>query len=121
MYPPAFAIVAADSSVTALLGTDPVRFWPFGEGEPDPELPYAVWQTVFGSPLNHINELPNTDSYGVQIDVYAKEASDARAVAAALRSAIEPHAHITAYNGESRDPVTRNYRYSFNSDWFVNR
>lgn len=121
MYPPIFAVVAANTAVRALLGVSPVRFYPFGEADPVPPYPYAVWQTVYGSPQNYVNQAPDVDSFGVQIDVYARDASGAREVATAIRDAIESSAHVTAYNGEFRDPVTRSYRVSFTADWIVNR
>ena len=42
-------------------------------------------------------------------------------IAAALRDAIEPHAHITRWGGSSRDEKTKRYRYSFDVDWHVQR
>lgn len=121
MFPPIFQVVDSSAAVQALLGPSPVRFSPFGEADPQPELPYAVWQTAYGSPDNYISGAPDTDRFGTQIDVYAREASEARDVAKAISDAIEAVAHITALNGESRDPVTRNYRYSFTADFIVNR
>lgn len=121
MFPPLFAIASVDTSVTALLGDSPVRFFPFGEAEANPVLPYAVWQTVFGTPENYLGDLPDTDRFGIQLDVYAHEASEARQIAQVLRAVFEPHAYVTSYNGESRDPVTRNYRYSLTVDWIVHR
>jgi hypothetical protein len=121
MNPPAWEVVSTDTGVQALLGANPTRFWPFGEADPAPELPYAVWQTVYGSPQNYLGDVPDMDSWGTQIDVYASEADAARATAHAIRSAVERSAHVVAYNGEFRDQVTRNYRYSFTVDWFVNR
>lgn len=121
MYPPVFQVCAADSTVQSVLGTDPTRLWPFGEADPAPDYPYAVWQIVTGTPQNYLGQPPDVDSFGVQIDVYAKTADDARAVAHALRSAIETSAYVTAYIGEFRDTITRNYRYSFAADWIVPR
>lgn len=122
MYPPAFAIVAASPGVQALIGAPPnVRFHPFGEANPNPMLPYAVWQTVFGSPFNYLGNTPDGDAFGTQIDVFANEATEARAVAAAIRAAVEPVAYVSSYNGEFRDQVTRHYRYSFTVDWLVSR
>lgn len=122
MAPPVFATVANDTGVQSLLGADPVRLWPFGEaGVPSPVLPYAIWQLIGGNPENYLGTLPDIDYFPIQIDVYALTASQAREVALVLRSAIEPFAHVTGYNGEFREVDTRNYRYSFNVDWFVNR
>lgn len=121
MYPPLFQVCAADSAVQSLLGINPTRLWPFGEADPAPTYPYAVWQVVTGTPANYLGQAPDTDSFGLQIDVYAKTAEEARAVAQVLRSAIEPTAYVTAYLGEFRDTITRNYRYSFSVDWIVMR
>jgi hypothetical protein len=120
-YPPVYAVCAADSSVQSLLGTAPTRFWPFGEANPAPEYPYAVWQLVTGTPQNYLGQAPDMDSFGIQIDVYAESATSAREVAHALRSAIEAVAYVTAYIGEFRDTITRSFRYSFSADWLVPR
>jgi len=125
MFAPIFQTVAASSAVTALLGTAPVRFWPFGDA-PEPTqqgyaLPYATWQTVSGIPENYINQVPDLDSYTLQVDVYASTGTSARAAAEALRNAIEPHAHIVAWRGESREKDTKLYRYSFDVNWLVQR
>jgi hypothetical protein len=121
MYPPIFATISTSSAVKSLIGSSPVRFYPFGEAPQGLTLPYAVWQTIGGFPENYLGDLPDVDSYAIQVDVYALTADAARAVAAALRNAIEPHAHIVRWGGESRDPDTKNYRYSFDVDWYVQR
>ena len=121
MYPPLFQACAADSTVQSLLGTDPTRLWPFGEADPVPSYPYAVWQVISGAPLNYLGQPPDVDTFGVQIDVYAKTAEEACAVAHALRSAIEPVAYVSSFLGETRDTITRTYRYSFSADWTVSR
>ncbi|SFY16254.1 DUF3168 domain-containing protein [Azotobacter vinelandii] len=120
MFPPIFSVVAADPAVTALLGSPP-RLYPFGEAPQGVASPYAVWQVVGGSPENYLGQRPDIDGMTLQIDVYAAAASAARAVAAALRDAIEPHAYITRWSGENRDPDTSNYRTSFDVDWLVPR
>jgi hypothetical protein len=121
MYPPIFEIVAADSDVQTNLGASPTRFYPFGEAPPNVIKPYAVWQFVTGIPENYISEVPDTDTMSIQIDAFAESASQVRDVAQALRDAIEPHAHVVSWRGESRDPDTRNFRISFDVDWIVSR
>ena len=121
MFPPIFSVCSADPAVTALLGTSPTRLYLFGEAGQGTALPYATWQGIGGSPENYINNLPDIDSYALQVDVWASTASSARAVAQALRNAIEPNAHITSWRGESRDTETKLYRYSFDLTWWVNR
>lgn len=121
MYPPIFATCKASSAVTALLGTSPVRLYPFGEAPQGVARPYAVWQGIGGSPENYLGQTSDVDLFSLQVDVYADSVDAARAVAAALRDAIEPVAHIVGWRGESREPDTNFFRYSFDVDWYVDR
>lgn len=121
MYPPIFSTCAADASVQFYLGTSPTRLYPFGNAPENVTKPYAVWQAVSGVPENYIDKVPDIDSWTLQVDAYALTASEARDVAEALRDAIEPNAHIVGWRGESRDPDTKNYRFSFDVDWFEHR
>ncbi len=108
--------------MTALLGSGSAcRLYPFGEAPEGDPRPYAVWQTVTGIPENYLGRVPDIDSWGIQIDVYANSVSAARSVAEALRDAIEPHAHIVTWGGDDRDPDTNLFRVIFSVDWWVNR
>lgn len=120
MSPPVFELAAASTSVKAAIGNPP-RLYPFGEAPQDVQRPYAVWQTVFGSPENYLGDTPDMDSYGVQVDVYGKTVDSCRGVARALRDAFEGSAHITAWNGEGREPETRDFRYGFTVEFVQNR
>lgn len=80
-----------------------------------------MWQIISGVPENYIGNIPDADSWTLQIDVYAETASHARDAALALRNAIEPVAYVTAWRGEAVDTETRNYRCSFDVDWIDNR
>ena len=121
MYPPIFSTVSSLSAVTSLLGSTPTRLYPFGEAPQDVAKPYAVWQIISGSPENLLGDAPDIDSYSVQVDVYADTGVEVRNVAQALRNAIQPVAHITAWRGESKEIETGLYRYSFDCDWWVQR
>lgn len=124
MYPPIFPAVAASPACVALLkaGAGPIRFYQFGINEEQPQTtPYAVWQRVSGSPENYLGQTPDIDTFTVQVDVYAGSADQARTVAAALRDAIEPVAHITSWLGESRDPDTKKWRFTFDCDFWTPR
>ena len=120
MNPPIFTIIAADSGVTTLLGTDPVRFFPFGQAPDEADMPYAVWQTISGGPENYLSGTPSIDGWLVQVDVYAERGTIARTVAEALRDAIEPEAYITAWRGESKEEDNI-FRYSFDVDFLTER
>lgn len=121
MFAPVFQVCSASAAVTALLGVAPTRLYPFGEAPQGAVYPYAVWQAVGGAPENFLAGRPDADSYTTQVDVYADTAASAREVAKALRDAVELVAHVVAWRGESRDPETKKYRFSFDVAWIVRR
>ncbi|MAG66609.1 MAG: hypothetical protein CMK74_12180 [Pseudomonadales bacterium] len=120
MIAPIYPVCAASAAVQAVLGSPP-SLWPFGEVPEGTTYPYAVWQSIGGGPENYINQTPDMDSYSLQVDVYGNTSESVTDVAHALRDAIEPHAHITSWLGQSKDPETKRYRYTFSVDWFARR
>lgn len=121
MFAPIFEVCAANAGVTALIGTSPTRLYPFGEAPATVVKPYAVWQTIGGLPENYLSNRPDIDLFSIQIDVYADTAVSARAVAKAIRDAIEDQAYVTRWSGESTEPDTKLKRFSFDVDWHVHR
>lgn len=123
MFPPIFSAVDGSSACRALLRASggPTRFFQFGLAPQTVQKPYAVWQRTFGTPENYLGDVPDSDSFTLLVDVYAGSADSARAVALALRDAIEPVAYITSWLGESVDPDTKNNRFSFQVDFIVPR
>lgn len=127
MIPPIFQLVVQSAAATSLLGTNPTRFWPFAEaprdanGVPSGGAPYALWQTAYGSPFNSLSCTPSEDQWGVQVDVYATTAESARAVAAAIRDAVEGDAYIVSWNGESKDEPTGLFRIGFTVEFITER
>lgn len=121
MNPQLFPTLAANGAVTALIGSNPVRCYPFGLAPENVAKPYAVWRIVSGRPENYLGTTPDIDTFTTQIDIYAESLASARNVATAMRNAIEPVAHITRWGGESRDLETMNYRINFDVDWFASR
>jgi hypothetical protein len=122
MFPPIFSVCSQDNTVKSLLGSNPVRLFPFGDApQKNKTLPYAVWQSVSGSPDNYLGDIPDADSYTTQIDIYGKTGESVREVAKALRDVLEPVAYIVAWRTEARDIETMNYRFSFDVDWIVKR
>ncbi|HHJ4332942.1 TPA: DUF3168 domain-containing protein [Citrobacter freundii] len=121
MIAPIFIVCAASPPVVALLGGDTLRLYPFGQQDDNVVYPYVVWQNITGSPENYLAQRPDADFFTLQVDAYADTVDEVIAVATALRDAIEPHAHITRWGGQERDPETKRYRYSFDVGWIVNR
>ncbi|MBB1389536.1 DUF3168 domain-containing protein [Shewanella sp. SG44-6] len=118
---PIFSVCAASVAVTQLLGTNPTRLYPFGQAPQNVVKPYAVWQVIGGSPENYVSGRPDTDTFSLQVDVYAESGSSASNVGDAIRTAIELDAYTTNFNGDSRDEQTGHYRHSFDVDWIVSR
>jgi hypothetical protein len=123
MTPNIFQIVSASTVCKQLLGAPPrMRFVEFGEAvQGDTTLPYAVWQLVTGVPSNYLGQLPDSDDMRIQVDVYASQQLPARAVAIAVRNAIEPHAHMVSFAQRPRDATTRNYGYLMDFEFLTDR
>lgn len=122
MFPNIFQYVSASSTVKTLIGSNPVRFWPFGQapqkGQAGYALPYSVWQSPYGTPENYLNQLPDIDNLSAQVDSYGQTAESARAVAIAIRDSVEPYGHVVSYNGEERDAATGLYRVGFTVEFW---
>lgn len=121
-YPDIFGIVAGDSTCTGLLGTDPVRFWPFGQAPQNEERPYAVHQLVSATPAGNVSGPSCVDAVSVQVDAYARDVAGARSVANAIAAAIDNYRGIvSSWNGEQIDQPTGLYRVIFTCDFFSKR
>jgi len=122
MFPNIFGYVSSSEAVKQLIGSNPVRFWPFAmapqKGQMGYGLPYAVWQSPYGTPENYLNQLPDIDNVAAQIDVYAQTLDSARLAARAIRDAVEPYGHVVSYNGEEKDGPTGLYRFGFTVEFW---
>ena len=123
MYAPIFETLAASPAVVALLQapTGQLRVYPAGEAPQDVSKPYVTHQQITGTPENYLNEVPDIDNFGNQMDVWGLTLNDVLMVGKAVRDAIESVAHITAWLGTGREPDTRLYRLSCEVDWFTDR
>ncbi|SDI77626.1 Protein of unknown function [Pseudomonas flavescens] len=121
MYPPIFETAIASDAVLATLGSSPTRLYTFGDVPEGVIHPYAVWQTIGGAPKNYLDGRPDIDLFTLRVRVYGDTIDSIRQVAAALRDAIEPQAHITRWRSERKDTETGYYCLSFDLDWQVDR
>ena len=123
MYPPVFSVATSSSEVLNLLGSNPTRLYLFGEATQSTVKPYAVWQTVTGSPENYLKCPPDHDRFTVQVDVYGTTVSSVRDVAMALRDVFEgeENCYIVDWRGEQKEPATNLFRIGFDCDWHVFR
>ncbi|MGP4843311.1 DUF3168 domain-containing protein [Marinobacter sp. 1Y8] len=121
MFPPIFAVCAADAEVLTVLGANPVRLFPFGEAPQNVTAPYAVWQVISGQPENFISDRPDIDEFTLQVDVYGNTDTEVTAAAIAIRNAVELQANIGSWGGQNKDPTTGRYRIRFDIDWLTPR
>lgn len=121
MIPPIYELLKASAPVTALLGNPKPRVYPFDQAPQTPTYPYATWQIITGSPENYLGQLPDMDSYGTQIDVWANDADSCIAVAKAIRDALEPSAYMTDYGNTERDADTFCFRYRMTFEFYKAR
>lgn len=123
MIPKAFEAVSQDPDVIAKLqaGSGQIlRFFPFGAA---PEklvstgMPYAVYQTISGYPINYLGAAkmrPKVDYFSLQIDVWGADQEEVMAAGVALANAFEKAGwYIDSYRGGSQDPQTKRWRFSF--------
>lgn len=118
-----FSLIATDPDCIALLGSDPLRFTPFGLAEQGSERPYCVHQILAGTPYNQLGGLPPADHFSVQIDAYADRAIAAEQAATAVLTALERDSRctVTDWGMQHYEPDTRLYRVGFDVDFIQTR
>lgn len=120
MFSPAIDLARASAGVMAVFGV-PERISAFGDAPQAGAKPYAVFQTIIGGPENYINQNPDADSIGDQVDVYADSMKAAKAGAVALVEAFQGHGHITSALATSRELDTKLWRVTFTVEFKTSR
>jgi len=113
MVPLIQSILQDSAAVRALLG-DPVRAWP-GTAPANTPMPYVTWATVHGSPSAQLSDPPPADGWRVRLTVWGEDASQANAVAVAIRDEIERRGSIESYNPTPDDDETGAFGISFDA------
>jgi len=123
MSVPVFALLAASSSVTTLIGTAPVRAFPANSMPQTQVLPAVTWQVISGQPESYLAERAGLDYFRVQIDCWASTYTDANQLAAAVREALEDGANnvLDAFNPDDYETETKRFRVSFDFSFWVDR
>jgi len=121
MNAPIFEICATNAEVLKVLGPSMIRMYMFDARPEKLTYPYATVQNFAGSAEMYLGTLPDVDTWSIQVDIFAKSTTEAKAVAKAIRNAIGPHSYITRWGIQSIDDETKSFRYSFDVDWMVLR
>jgi hypothetical protein len=106
MNPQLFTILNASAPVKALLGTSPLRVYPWGRAPANTAKPYAVYSVYNANPENYLSGSPDIDNKGTQINIYATTASNLESCFNAVRDALEPYAHMTNFATPDLDSNT---------------
>lgn len=101
-----FALVKASPECAALIGSNPVRFFEFGQAPQLEATPYATFQHITGTPYNNLTGPAPADHITTQIDVWADSSAECKAVANAIRRAIENNCHVTSWLGTNKEGDT---------------
>jgi hypothetical protein len=120
MFPPVLQTLKANPAVTAILG-DPPRVFARDDAPQDGDRPYVSWFIVTGTPENELSDVPGIDRQTIQVDVWSKQDEQSRALASAVRDAIEPVAHMTSMPVDGRERDTKLYRIGMQFDWWLPR
>lgn len=94
-----FTILNADTQVKLLMGSNPLRVYPYGTKLGDtPRKPYALYGVFNATPYNYLASRSDVDLSGVQIDIYAETSVSAVNCYNAIRSSVESLAYVTSYS-----------------------
>jgi len=123
MSVPVFALLSASSSVTTLIGTDPVRAFPSGRMTQGQPVPAVTWQVISGQPESYLAERAGMDYFRVQVDCWANTNAGANELAVAVREALEDGANnvLESFNPDDYEPETERHRVSFDFSFWVDR
>jgi len=117
MFPTVFQTLKASTAVKNIVGTNPPRIYQHGNAPQRPDNlalsdPYITWFVASDTPENQLSGTPTTDRSSTQIDCWHQTSSGIKALATAVRDAIEPSAHMTAINADLREAETGLFRVS---------
>lgn len=119
--PSLFTILNASTSVKALLGSAPLRVYPWGRAPQNAALPYATYGVFNGNPENYLGQVPDIDNAGTQVNIWAKTGASCDACFLAVRNALEPNAHMTSFATPDLDAETDLYTARLDFDFWEAR
>lgn len=121
MNPPLFSILNNSAPVKALLGSNPLRIFPWGRAPKEVKKPYGVYVVYNAIPENYLGEVPDIDNKGTQLNIYADTSESLQNCFIAIRDAIEPLAHMTSFATPDLDADTDLYSCRMEFDFWDER
>lgn len=116
-----FPILNADSAVKALLGSKPLRVYPWGQAPQNVQHPYATYGVFSAQPENTMDTEPQIDNQGTQIDIWAHTAKSCDECFVAIRNALESSGHMINFQMSVRDNETQLFTSRMEFDFWTAR
>lgn len=120
-----FPLLRDASAVTAIIGTNPVRFYRHGSAPQGVIGPYVTHQVVDQPPENDLSGLPPADVARVQVSCWSENlgtgSKGIETLARAVRDAIEPKHYILDVRDMGQDIDTKRYRIDLDVQVWVHR
>ena len=121
MMPDIYSKLMASSAVTTLMGSPKPRIYPWSGVPQNAAKPYATYGVYNGNPQNFLDQAPDMDNKGTQIDIWADTAASASACFAAIRDVLEPIGHMLSFSGVNKDAETQLYNARMEFDFWEAR
>lgn len=118
MMSPVFNILNNSAPVKALLGTSPLRVFPWGQAPPNSVKPYATYGVFNGNPENYLDCPADIDRLGTQIDIWASSGRSCEDCFNAIRTALEGIGHLIGFQSALRDSETQLYTARMEFDFW---
>lgn len=120
ILPPVFKALNIPT-VTAFVGTAPVRIYRHGSAPQDTAKPYITWFSVAGQPYDQISGAPCGDFDSVQIDCWSMDDIQVESMATAVRDALDSGGIANRLIVDNRETDTKLYRIGIAADFIRNR
>lgn len=116
-----FDILNKSNPVKALLGSNPLRVYPWGRAPENPRLPYVVYTMYSASPENYLGTRGDIDRKSVQVNIYADTAARNTSCFNAIRNSLEGKAYLTTYRANEVDEDKDTYSTIMEFDFWESR
>jgi hypothetical protein len=118
MFPNVYALLQAAPAVVGIVGT---KIGGRGSMPQETAAPYITWFVVTDDPHNTLSEAPGSDFNTVQIDCWSMDEAQVKALARAVRDALDAAGHHNRVVVDLREPATMLYRVGIEADLITQR
>lgn len=110
MTPDLFPILNDSVQVRLLLGSNPLRVYPWHRAPQNPRKPYATYGVISATPQSALACPASLDNQIVQVDIWSETGESCERCFEAIRNAVEGEVVLQSYSTPARDDDTELYR-----------